>query len=248
MDYLQKPVSCSKYLVHLSKINICVNEHVSAIRMTSPCVIEDKTVKLLSHVVNITVYSLSITWCNYYMATVWMTVTVYWNSERLRFLCMTYIHFKSTKHFTVRGILIVRDCFEMFELLRIWSISQYLADWQHGPQQWPLFHLICASVLGLFCLFLCFASVPFHHASLLLFFLSAVDPDRFLDVHPLSEFVTLVLSSVYICFPIEGSWDAPLSYFRELVYTGWSIFSSLVKVKIHLDNSWQIYKKSKRNV
>ncbi len=149
MDYLQKPVSCSKYLVHLSKINICVNEHVSAIRMTSPCVIEDKTVKLLSHVVNITVYSLSITWCNYYMATVWMTVTVYWNSERLRFLCMTYIHFKSTKHFTVRGILIVRDCFEMFELLRIWSISQYLADWQHGPQQWPLFHLICASVLGL---------------------------------------------------------------------------------------------------
>ncbi len=175
----------------------------------------DKTVKLLSHVVNITVYSLSITWCNLqYMATVWMTVTVYWHAERLRFLCMPYIHFKSTKHFTVCGILIVRDCFEMFELF----------------------------------LFLCFASVPFHHASLLLFFLSSVDPDHFLDVHPLSEFVTLVLSSVYICFPIEGSWDAPLSYFRELVYTGWSIFSSLVKVKIHLDNSWQIYKKSKRNV
>ncbi len=38
MDYMQKPVSCSKYLVHLSKINICVNEHVSAIRMTSHCV------------------------------------------------------------------------------------------------------------------------------------------------------------------------------------------------------------------
>ncbi len=34
---------------------------------------------------------------------------------------------------------------------------------------------------------------------------------------PLSEFVTLVLSSFYICFPIEGSWDVPLSYFRELV-------------------------------
>jgi len=39
MDYLQKPVSCSKSLFHLSKVNICVNEHVSAIRMTSPCVI-----------------------------------------------------------------------------------------------------------------------------------------------------------------------------------------------------------------
>ncbi len=73
-------------------------------------------------------------------------------------------------------------------------------------------------------------------------------PWSFPGCSSLSEYVTLVLSSVYICFPIEGSWDAPLSYFRELVYTGWSIFSSLVKVKIHLDNSWQIYKKSKRNV
>ncbi len=134
-------------------------------------------------------------------------------------------------------------------VLRIWSISQYLAAPFSHCKPWltTLFHLICTSVLGLFFLFLCFASVPFH-ASLLLFFLSSVDPDCFLDVHPLSEFVTLVLSSVYICFPIEYSWDAPLSYFRELVYTGWSIFSSLVKVKIHLHNSWQIYKKSNRNV
>ncbi len=36
--------------------------------------------------------------------------------------------FKSTHlHITVCGILIERDCFEMFELLRIWLISQYLA-------------------------------------------------------------------------------------------------------------------------
>ena len=39
MDDLQKPLSCSKSFVHLSKLNICVNEHVSAIRMSSPCVI-----------------------------------------------------------------------------------------------------------------------------------------------------------------------------------------------------------------
>ena len=39
MDYLQKPVSCSKSLVHLSKVMICVNKHVSAIRMTSLYVI-----------------------------------------------------------------------------------------------------------------------------------------------------------------------------------------------------------------
>ncbi len=29
---------------------------------------------------------------------------------------------------------------------------------------------------------------------------------------------------------------------------GWYAFSSLVKVKIHLDNSWKMYKKSNRNV
>ncbi len=39
MDYLQKPITCSKYFVHLSEVNLHVSEHVSAIRMTSPCVI-----------------------------------------------------------------------------------------------------------------------------------------------------------------------------------------------------------------
>ncbi len=69
------------------------------------------------------------------------------------------------------------------------------------------------------------SDLPLLHfyASLLLFFLSAVDPDCFLDVQPSSEFVSLVLSSVYKCFPIEGSWDAHLSYFRELVYN-WLIY------------------------
>ncbi len=57
------------------------------------------------------------------MATVWMTVTVL-KCRRL-LLCMPYIHFKSTNlHITVCGILIERDCFEMFELLRIWSIPK----------------------------------------------------------------------------------------------------------------------------
>ncbi len=166
------------------------------------------------------------------MTTVWMRVTVL-KCRRLRFLYMPYIHFKRTNlHITVCGILIERDCFEMFELLMIWSISQYLAaHFSHCKavidnmvhNSGPYFIWYAASVLGLFCLFLCFASVPIHHASLLLFFLSSVDPDRFLDVHPLSEVVTLVLSSVYICFPTEDSWDAPLSYFRELVYH-WLIY------------------------
>ncbi len=56
-----------------------------------------------------------------------MTVTVL-KLRQQRFLGMPYIHFKSTHlHITVCGILIERDFFEMFELLRIWSISQYLA-------------------------------------------------------------------------------------------------------------------------
>ncbi len=62
MDFLQKPVTYSKSLVHLSKVSIYVNEHFSAIRMKSPCVIVHKqVVKILSHVVNTTVTSVSIT-------------------------------------------------------------------------------------------------------------------------------------------------------------------------------------------
>ncbi len=139
--------------------------------------------------------------------------------QKAALLMYAIFPFKSTNlHITVCGILIERDCFKMFELLRIRSISQFLAAPFSHCKPWltTLFHLICTSVLGLFFLFLCFASVHFH-ASLLIFFLSAVDPDLFLDVHPSSEFVTFVLASVYICFPTEGSWNAPLSYFRKLV-------------------------------
>ncbi len=42
MDFLQKPVTYSTSLVHLSKVSIYVNEHISAITMKSPCVIVHK--------------------------------------------------------------------------------------------------------------------------------------------------------------------------------------------------------------
>ncbi len=61
--------------------------------------------------------------------------------------------FKSTHlHITVCEILIEKGCFKMFQLMRIWSISQYLA-----VRSWltTLFHLRYTSVLGLFCFFLC---------------------------------------------------------------------------------------------
>ncbi len=52
---------------------------------------------------------------------------------------------------------------------------------------------------------------------------------------PLSEFVTLVLSSVYICFPIEGSWDVPLSNFRELV-CHWLIYKYILFISESQDS------------
>ncbi len=42
MDYMQTPTTYSKSLAHLSKVSIYVNEHISAIRMKSPCVIVHK--------------------------------------------------------------------------------------------------------------------------------------------------------------------------------------------------------------
>ncbi len=102
------------------------------------------------------------------------------------------------------------------------------------------------------------------YASLLLFFLSSGDPDRFLDVHPSSECVTLVLSSVYMLSHWGFTRRTFIHSFKICIrhihnhtriantenwnIIGWSIFSSLVKVKIHLHNSWQIYKTSNRNV
>ncbi len=42
MDFLQKPVTYSKSLVHLSKVSIYVNEHICATRIKRPCVIVHK--------------------------------------------------------------------------------------------------------------------------------------------------------------------------------------------------------------
>ncbi len=42
MDNVPTPVTYSKSLLHLSNASIYVNEHISAIRMKSPCVIVHK--------------------------------------------------------------------------------------------------------------------------------------------------------------------------------------------------------------
>ncbi len=51
------------------------------------------TNKMLSHVVNITVLSVSITWCKLWQQFGWQLL--YWNAEGCIFLYMPYIHFKS---------------------------------------------------------------------------------------------------------------------------------------------------------
>ncbi len=51
-----------------------------------------------------------------------------------------------------------------------------------------------------------------------------------------------------VCFPIEGPWDAPLSYFRELFFY-WLIYIFFIgKSQDSLEQLMEIYKKSNRNV
>ncbi len=75
---------------------------------------------MISHVVNITVHFVGITWCKLCQQFGWQLL--YWNAKG----CASYVcHISFQKYtFIVCGILIER---EMFELLRIWSITQYLA-------------------------------------------------------------------------------------------------------------------------
>ncbi len=82
----------------------------------------NKIVKKLSHVINITVLSVSITWCKLRQQFGWQSL--YW---RLHFLCITYIRFKSTNlHITVCGILIEKDWiwFTVRLLLVVWPKNQ----------------------------------------------------------------------------------------------------------------------------
>ncbi len=72
MDFLQKPVTYSKSLVHLSKVSICQ-------WTLSLCHCSQTRCKMLSHVVNITVHSVSITYCKLWQQFGWQLL--YWNAE-----------------------------------------------------------------------------------------------------------------------------------------------------------------------
>ncbi len=93
-------------------------------------------------------------------------------------------------------------------------------------------------VIGLFCFFHFFVSLPFHHTSFS--FLSWLLTVCFLIVLPLSEIVTLCCAlSIYVC-------QIKLyEMHRQVIIKNWFIFDwsnalhllSLVKLKIHLRKS-----------
>ncbi len=229
MDYLQKPVIYTKSLVHLSKVSIYVNEQISGIRMKSPCVIDHKIILTL-------LVLPAVNYDNSYCT----------EMQTAALLMYAIDPFKSTNlHITVCAILIERDCFEMFELLRIWSISQYLAapfshDWQHDT----IVALISSDM------HLCPWPRP-------LFCLCTLPPCILTPLLPLVCWpwsLSGCSSIVRICNPCVVLFLYMLTKRRfmrctfELFQRTGLSFSSLVKVKIHLHNSWQIYKKSNRNV
>ncbi len=206
------------------------NVPISVIRMKSPCVIVHKQVKMLSHVVNITVHSVRITWCKLWQQFGWPLLN--WNAEG----CISYVCHMSISKVQIYTLLYVgywlkETVSKCLNYLGYgWSpniclhtsaiVRSLLTTWSTIVAY--LFHLICASVLSLFCLFLC----PSWILTLLLPLVCW--PWSFSGCSSTVRICnSCVFLSVYICFPIEGSWHAPLSTFRALVYN-WLIYTLFI--------------------
>ncbi len=87
----------------------------------------NKIVKMLSHVVNITVLSVSVTWCKLWQQSGWQLL--YWNAEG----CTSYVcHISFQKYTFTHYCMWDIDWKRLFwnvwiTVLRIWSITKYLA-------------------------------------------------------------------------------------------------------------------------
>ncbi len=166
------------------------------------------TNNILSHVVNIALHSVSITWCKLWQQFGWQLL--YWNAEG----CTSYLcHISIWKvHITVCGILIEKDWIwfsytftsgltkkkkKKHTLLRHCEIEKKNKYVHKGENKNEKVHW--QNVLLLCCPLSMYA------------FKSKVD-----EMH---------------LWAISENW----------FIIGWSIFSSLLKVKIHLNNSFQIY-------
>ncbi len=137
MDFLQKPVT-------YSKVSIYINEHISAIRMKSPCVIVHKqVVKMLCQVINATVHSVSITWCK-----LWQQFggqLLYWNAEGCTpYVCLIFI--SKVQIYTSLWDTSLWDTdwknFEMFELV---VLSRFVAFLRPGQIRNDIFKTSCST-------------------------------------------------------------------------------------------------------
>ncbi len=170
--------------------------------------------KMLSPVINITLHSISITWCNLWQQLDDSYSTVL-KCRRLHFLFMPYILSKVQIYTLLYLGYWLKETFS--KCLRIWSISQYLAA--------PFSHckVIDNMVQNSGSYIIWYAPLSLASSAS-----SSVFPLYPSTMHPYSSsssrLLTLIVSWMFIhrhnlqllccllsiCFPIEGSWDAPL--------------------------------------
>ncbi len=179
----------------------------------------NKIVEMLSHVVNITVHSVSITWCKLWQQFGWVTEL---KCRRLHFFCTPYILSK----------------------VQIYTLNMWDIDWKRmfwnvwiieDMVDIPIFSCTLQSLIDnmvhisgpYFIWYASLSLVSSASSSVLPLYTSTMrhyssSSSRMLTRVVFWMFIHrqnfCVVHSVYICFPIKGSWDAPLSCFRELVY------------------------------
>ncbi len=184
----------------------------------------NKIVKLLSHVGNITVHSVGITWCK---LTVWLTVTT--ECRRLHFLCLPCILSKVQMYTLLYMGYWLKET--VLKCLNYWGYDWSLklhpsAIVRPRLTTWSTIVALISSDMRL---------CPWPRLPLPLFCLCAL-PCILTHLFPLvcwpwsfsgcSSIVRICNCCVVLCLymlQIEGSWDAPLSYFRELDYN-WLIY------------------------
>ncbi len=214
----------------------------------------DKTVKLLSHVVNITVHSLSITWCNLYCNSLDDSYCILKCRKAVLFMYAIY-PFQKYKTWDIdckrlfRNVWIIEDMVD----LPIFSCTLQPASAIVRPwlTAWSTTVALISSDMHL---------CPWPLLPLPLFCICTLPPCILPPLLPLgcwpwwfpgcSSIVRICNSCVVLCLYMLSNWRFMRCTFELFQRTGLYglIYILLVQVKIHLDNSWQIYKKSKRNL
>ncbi len=159
------------------------------------CPCSHKIGKMLSHVVSITVHSVSVTWCKLWQQFGWQLL--YWNAEG----CTSYVRHISISKVQIYTLLYVGYWLITFILL--------LVVWQKK------YTLQCHCEIE--------KKNKYVH--------KGENKNEKLSCCPLSIYAFQLKFHEMYLWAISENWFV----------IGWSIFSSLVKVKIHLNNSWQIY-------